>query len=31
MKNLIIKDFKNIRGIFIFYILTMTFGYSPFL
>lgn len=30
MKNLIIKDLKNIRVIFIFYILTMTFGYSPF-
>ena len=30
MKNLIVKDLKNIRIIFIFYILTMTFGYSPF-
>lgn len=30
MKNLIVKDLKNIRVIFIFYILTMTFGYSPF-
>lgn len=30
MKNLIIKDLKNIRVIFIFYILAMTFGYSPF-
>lgn len=30
MKNLIIKDLKNIRVIFIFYILTMILGYSPF-
>lgn len=30
MKNLIVKDLKNIRVIFIFYILIMTFGYSPF-
>lgn len=30
MKNLIVKDLKNIRVIFISYILTMTFGYSPF-
>lgn len=30
MKNLIVKDLKNIRVIFIFYILTMTFGYFPF-
>ncbi|MDZ4992140.1 hypothetical protein GNF80_04025 [Clostridium perfringens] len=30
MKNLIVKDLKNIRVVFIFYIFAMTFGYSPF-
>ncbi|EGT3616614.1 hypothetical protein FHH43_10275 [Clostridium perfringens] len=30
MKNLMIKDLKNIKWIFVFYIFAMTFGYTPF-